>query len=130
MPNADEFLFLNTKKKDNDLYYGFAIGSGDVQFKGPFTQTDITINATTGKDTKLEIPLISAQSAEEVNFISFVSKEENTEDNFVEKSYQDPLLSSHESYEDYQILDKKMSSVIMDVLIVLLYICMLVGTHK
>ncbi len=83
--DSDEFLFLDTKKKDNNIYYGFAKGRGDVQFKGPFQQTDITINATTGIGTKLEIPLVSAQSASEVSFISFINKEAKIE---VEESNQ------------------------------------------
>lgn len=73
---SDDFLFLNTKKGDNDLYYGFAKGSGEVSFRGPFNQTDITINATTGAGTRLEIPLASTTNASEVSFISFISKEE------------------------------------------------------
>ena len=77
---SDEFLFLDTENKDNSLYYGYAKGSGDVQFQGPFQQTDITINATTGPETKLEIPLVSAQSASEVSFISFINKEEKKEE--------------------------------------------------
>lgn len=80
---SDEFLFLNTKKNDNDLYYGFAKGSGEVFFRGPFTQTDITINATTGAGTRLEIPLVSTQSASEVSFINFINtkEEQETEEN-------------------------------------------------
>ena len=73
---SDNFLFLDTKKGDNDVYYGYAEGSGNVSFRGPFTQTDIAINATTGTGTKLEIPLVSSQSASEVDFISFINKED------------------------------------------------------
>ncbi len=76
---SDEFLFLDTKKKDNNIYYGYAKGAGEIQFTGPFQQTDITIDATTGKGTKLEIPLVSTQSSSEVSFISFINKEEKVE---------------------------------------------------
>ncbi len=78
--NSEQFIFLDTKKGDNELYYGFGIGSGDVQFTGKFQATDIKIDAKTGAGTSLTIPIDYGQDADEVSFIRFLDKKENTED--------------------------------------------------
>lgn len=72
---SDEFLFLDTDKNDNDIYYGYAIGKGEVAFSGSFQKTDIAINATTGKGSKLNIPVSDEQDASEVKFITFIQKD-------------------------------------------------------
>jgi translocation-and-assembly-module (TAM) inner membrane subunit TamB-like protein len=72
---SDKFLFLDTDKNDNDIYYGYAIGKGKVEFSGSFQKTDITINATTGKGSKLNIPINYNQDASEVKFITFIEKD-------------------------------------------------------
>ncbi len=69
---SDEFIFLDTKKEDNDLYYGYGIGKGEVDFSGSFQKTDITVNATTGKGSKLNIPVDYGNNASEVRFIKFI----------------------------------------------------------
>lgn len=71
---ADRFLVLDTKKKDNSTYYGRGIGRGDIRFSGTFQQTDIYINATTGKGTRLVIPITYDQTASEVKFVRFKDK--------------------------------------------------------
>ena len=72
---SEEFLFLNTDKEDNEIYYGYAIGKGEIEFTGSFQKTDIAINATTGKGSKLNIPITYDQDASEVKFITFVEKD-------------------------------------------------------
>ena len=84
--SSDNFLFLDTKKGDNPLYYGYGIGEGTVAFTGSFKRTNIDIRAVTGDGTNMSIPISSEQDAEEVNFIKFktkkkiVAKEEEKED--------------------------------------------------
>lgn len=73
--DSEEFLFLDTDKEDNDLYYGYGIGKGKVDFTGAFNKTDISINARTGKGTKLNIPVNYGEEASEVSFIQFVEKD-------------------------------------------------------
>ena len=70
---SDEFLILNTRKVHNPVYYGYAIGAGDIRFTGPFEQINISIDATTGKDTRIIIPITDEQEAEEVSFITFIN---------------------------------------------------------
>ncbi len=72
----DNFLILNTSAEDNLLYYGQAIGRFAADFKGNFRQTDISIVATTGKETRLFVPISSVVDAQDVRFIKFKNKQD------------------------------------------------------
>ncbi len=73
--NADQFLLLNTEKKDNPLYYGRGIGKANVSFSGPFNRTDINITATSAAGSNITIPLTDEQVARKVSFIEFIPKD-------------------------------------------------------
>ena len=73
----DNFMILNTSAADNQLYYGQAIGRFKADFSGTFRQTNISIVATTGKDTRLFVPLSSVADAQDVRFIKFRSKKDS-----------------------------------------------------
>jgi hypothetical protein len=73
--NTDRFLALDTDKEDNDLFYGHALGDGEVTFNGPLRKIDIYVNATVGKDTRLVIPVSYGSNASELNFINFKKQE-------------------------------------------------------
>lgn len=68
---ADTFLVLNTNKGQNNLYYGRAIGAGDIRFTGPFSQINIDVTATSQAGTRIVIPTEYEQNASAVNFIKF-----------------------------------------------------------
>lgn len=70
------FLVMRTQKEDNPLYYGTARGSFDARFRGSFVRTNITVDAVTGRDTKLFIPLTSTSDIGEVKFITFNKKDQ------------------------------------------------------
>ncbi|MCB0557900.1 MAG: translocation/assembly module TamB domain-containing protein [Lewinellaceae bacterium] len=70
------FLALNTKKGDNELFYGRAIGQGEVLFNGPFDKVDIYVNATVGEGTRLVIPVSYGGEASELSFIRFRQRQE------------------------------------------------------
>ncbi len=72
--SSDKFLFLNTTKENNPIYYGTGIGSGSVSFNGPFKQIDIEINARTGTGTTVVIPVTGASNAGEVKFIEYIEE--------------------------------------------------------
>jgi len=72
--SGDEFLILNTTKKDNNAYYGTGFGQGSITFTGPFEKTDIVINATTGPGTILNIPVEASKEGADESFIEFVEK--------------------------------------------------------
>jgi TamB, inner membrane protein subunit of TAM complex len=75
---ADTFLMLNTRREDNPLYYGYAVGAGDITFGGDFNKTDISIKAVTGKGTKIVFPFATEQTANETGFVVFKTRK-NTE---------------------------------------------------
>ncbi len=68
------FLALDTEKEDNDLYYGHAFLSGEVRFSGSFQRTNISIDARSGVNSELFIPLTDERDASEVSFIRFIDK--------------------------------------------------------
>ena len=72
----NNFMILNTSAQDNLLYYGQAIGQFEANFSGTFRQTNISITATTGKETRLYIPISSVVDAQDVRFIKFKSKKD------------------------------------------------------
>lgn len=83
--NTDRFLALDTKKGDNELFYGHALGSGDIYFQGSFRQPSIYINASAGDSTKITIPVSYDVETSPIDEIRFVSrnnkKEEETSNN-------------------------------------------------
>lgn len=69
--NTQRFLALNTGKADNELFYGHALGQGEVTFRGPLNRVDIYVNAIIGRDTRLVIPVSSGSSTSELQFVTF-----------------------------------------------------------
>lgn len=74
---TQRFLGLDTKKGDNNLFYGHAIGSGYLTFTGSFDQTDIYVNAVVGDSTQLVIPVSNRSSGSKRNF-RFMEKKADT----------------------------------------------------
>lgn len=71
--NTTSFLALDTKKADNPLYYGQAIGAGNIIFTGSFDRTDIFIDASVGAGTNIILPLAgNSQDASKLDFVDFV----------------------------------------------------------
>lgn len=68
------FKALNTTAKDNDTFYGTAYATGNAIISGTDRATDIFVNATTEKNTRLVVP-IGASVAAENSFITFVNHE-------------------------------------------------------
>ena len=71
---TNRFLAIDTKKGDNKLFYGHALGKGEVYFSGTFPQPDLYINATIGDSTLITIPITSEREASKLDFINFVEK--------------------------------------------------------
>ncbi len=67
------FMMLNTKPSDNELFYGKAILSGIIDVTGNLDEIDLKINAKTEKDTRFFIPLSSGSEVSEYDFITFTS---------------------------------------------------------
>jgi hypothetical protein len=80
----DHFMVLNTKEKDNELFYGVAIVTGDMEILGAFSNLQINANASTNKGTKIYIPLDDNEVIEQQSYITFkevrVDKNKNKKD--------------------------------------------------
>ncbi len=72
---ANNFMALNTTAKNNSLYYGTAYGTGVFTFNGPTNNMRINIDAKTEAGTVFNIPLNSAITVKDNDFISFVAKD-------------------------------------------------------
>ena len=83
---SKNFMFMNTSRDDNPLFYGKGIGAGDVQFSRDFLQTDLKIRATAGKGTNITFPFSSEQTASDVGFVVFKNKNQPNTEGSVETS--------------------------------------------
>jgi len=73
--SGDDVIAVDTKKGDNEFYYGLAKGNVSVDFSGPFDALDMKIACTTKAGTELNIPISDNQKASDKNFIEFIDKE-------------------------------------------------------
>jgi len=68
---ANNMLVLDTKYKDNPLYYGTVYADGNMAVTGSTTDIYIDISGQTKRNTLFYIPLSSDEVVEETNFIRF-----------------------------------------------------------
>lgn len=69
---ARNFLFLNTRYKEGDAFYGTIPATGNVSIDGPFDDIKITANVTTNAGGKLFLPMNSGPSkATDNSFVIF-----------------------------------------------------------
>lgn len=73
-------MALNTSVVDNDFFYGKAYASGDVHIYGTETDIYFDINVASRPKTKFYLSVGSAETANENNFITFISHSQNTTD--------------------------------------------------
>ena len=71
---ADTFIFLNTTRENNPLYYGLGVGKGEVTFGGDFKRTEIKIKARADKGTNITFPFATEATANETGFVVFKSR--------------------------------------------------------
>lgn len=71
--HMDSFHVLNTTEKDNELFYGSAFVTGDIELLGAFQDFEIKANAVSNKGTKIYIPIQESASIEQQSFIKFTS---------------------------------------------------------
>ncbi len=75
--DLNKTLLQNTKKEDNELYYGPVYATGKVGIKGPFEELIIHSNEITSeKGTYITIPLDNEGAITQSDFIHFVDKDE------------------------------------------------------
>jgi len=74
------FAGLNTTRADNDLFYGKAFATGQVDVTGPVDDIQLNVAARTEPNTNIVIPISTAESVMENDFVIFVSNEETEEE--------------------------------------------------
>jgi hypothetical protein len=72
--NFRKFQVLNTTRKDNDLYFGAAYGTGTATVTGPVDDLVVNVRATSEAGTRLALPLDNAAKAEQASYIKFVNR--------------------------------------------------------
>ncbi len=70
--NASAVQVLNTKPRDNEMFYGTAYASGVTTIKSDLSGLSFDISAKTGKNTRFYIPLTKGLSVSDYSFISFI----------------------------------------------------------
>jgi len=69
--STKKFLFFNTTRGMNDVYYGKAIASGKVSITGPVNDIKMVINAKTNTGTSVVLPLDYATEIADKDYIIF-----------------------------------------------------------
>ena len=77
--NQENTMALNTTSRDNELFYGTAIVSGQVNIDGPLDDIKMDIAAKTENGTRIMIPISSAVSVSENDFIIFINTLDTTQ---------------------------------------------------
>lgn len=67
------FLCMNTSQADNQVFYGTAYATGDIKIAGPPKNITMDIQATTGKNTTISLPLSNTGELDEYQFITVVN---------------------------------------------------------
>ena len=70
--HANNLEVLNTRERDNDLFYGRAFATGNIHIKGKPLDMYLDIVAKTERNTQFYIPLSSSDEITKTNFITFV----------------------------------------------------------
>ena len=71
----DQFMVLNTKYKDGDIYYGKAFARGTVNISGTESDLEVFVDLETKKNTEIVFPMYGVSEIEkEDDFIHFINK--------------------------------------------------------
>ena len=69
--DANKMLVLDTKAKDNDLFYGHVYASGMASFKGDKRGMKMDIEATSADKSKFYMPLMGKEDVAYADFVRF-----------------------------------------------------------
>lgn len=76
--NINNMLVLNTKPKDNEIFYGTAYATGYAGIRGDGDKLSFNISAKTENNTEFYVPLNSSASVSDYPYIVFTSNKEKT----------------------------------------------------
>lgn len=71
--NMNDCMVLNTRPKDNELFYGTAFARGVTTIKSGSNALSFDISAQTERNTKFYIPLNSSETVSDYSFITFIN---------------------------------------------------------
>lgn len=69
--SIDRFLVMNTPYKEGEIYYGKAYVTGTANIFISDEDTEISVDLTTRKGTKIDLPMYGSSELEDVDFIQF-----------------------------------------------------------
>lgn len=86
--NADtkNFIFLNTTKKDNELFYGKAYCEGHMNISGPIEALEFNIRAKSNENTVINLPIGNETEIKKEEFIVFLNPHKDTNQVIYKKS--------------------------------------------
>ena len=78
--SSNKFLFLDTRSRDNDLFYGEALASGYAAITGPFNDIDMYVYGRSLNGTRLHIPVSSDTQLNKDEVYTFININAEQED--------------------------------------------------
>ena len=115
------FQFMNTKERDNELFYGTVYATGLVLVTGTPTDVNLNVSVKTEPNTAIFLPLSSTSSVSEHSFLNFANTDPNViiieEELFLEEKPSTNLslnldLEVTSDAEAQIIIDKKLGDII------------------
>lgn len=82
---ANNFIALDLKKGENELFYGKAKGTGIIEFTGSFVRPNISVTSIVGAGTHIVIPVAGGAEASDLDFVEFL-KEKPGRETIVQRS--------------------------------------------
>jgi len=71
--NTNQTMVLNTRPKDNELFYGTAYASGVTTIRSAPGLLSFDVSARTGNNTRISIPLNTSETISDYSFVNFIS---------------------------------------------------------
>lgn len=90
--DARNLLCLNTTARDNSMFYGRAVATGNIAITGVVPDLKMNITARTEKGTQFSIPLNTTQEVTETPFVVFKGKQTSQETKSVGQPATGPQL--------------------------------------
>ncbi|MCK5138171.1 MAG: translocation/assembly module TamB domain-containing protein [Bacteroidales bacterium] len=77
---ATNLMCMNTRPKDNEVFYGTIYATGNVGINGPTDDIKLTIDVSTERNTAIFLPLYNASEVQTTDFIAFLMKDDAEEE--------------------------------------------------
>jgi len=109
------FQLLDTKRKDNDYFFGQAFAEGSIFIEGYLDDIDLSINATSADGTSIKLPLDSDYEESTETFYTFVNTGVETDSLNIEKEKYDFDFSRLDFFADMQIEENAEIQIILEI---------------